>query len=57
MITALEKAQPSEHVVEEIALVEMEIIETQNNINRLQSRHHWLTILHENFMRRFSDEC
>lgn len=56
MIT-LERAQPSEHVIEEIAAIEMELRATQNHINRLTARQDWLNILRENFLKRFGDFC
>lgn len=57
MLSTLEKAQPSDHIVEEIACIEMELLETQNRINTLQVRRDWLHILRDNFMKRFGDFC
>lgn len=56
MIT-LERAQPSDSIIEEVACLDMELLTIENEVRRLEARRVWVRLLRENFRMRFEDFC
>lgn len=46
-----------DHVIEEMAVLQIEMLTVDIQIKKLQAKREWLELLHENFMRRFQDFC
>lgn len=57
MISTLDKAQPSESVIEEMCCIELELQTVHIGITKLQARQAWLELLRQNFLKRFGDPC